>query len=74
MYLERTGAQNTVKEIKRYQEKWLQDVQKMDTSRIPKQALKYKSKGRSNIGRPRKKWRDQFYFEDQRTGNTPNTS
>jgi len=33
---EKTGAQNIVKEIKQYQEKWLQHVQKMDTNRLPK--------------------------------------
>jgi len=57
---EKTGAQNIVKEIKHYQEKWLQHVQRMDANRIPKQALQYKPKGRRNIGRPRKRWRDQF--------------
>jgi len=36
---EKTGAQNIVKEIKQYQEKWLQHIQRMDTNRIPKQAL-----------------------------------
>ena len=70
----KTGAQNIVKEIKQYQEKWLQHVQRMDTNRITKQALQYKPKGRSNIGRPRKGWTDQFHFEDQGTGNTPNPS
>jgi len=35
----KTGAENIVKEIKHYQEKWLQHVQRMDTNRIPKQAL-----------------------------------
>jgi hypothetical protein len=35
-----------VKEIKQYQEKWLKHVQRMDISRIPKQALQYKPKGR----------------------------
>jgi len=54
----KTGAQNTVKEIKQYQEKWLQHVQRMDTKRLPKQALQYKPKGRRNIGRPRKRWRE----------------
>jgi len=44
------GAENIVKEIKQYQEKWLQHVQRMDTNRIPKQALQYKPKGRRNIG------------------------
>ena len=39
------GAQNTVKEIKQYQKKWLEHVQRMDTNRLPKQALQYKPKG-----------------------------
>jgi len=60
--------------VLRYRENWLQHVQRMDTNRIPKQALQYKSKGRRNIERPRKRWRDLFHFEDQGTGNTPNPS
>jgi len=36
---EKTGTQNKVEEIKQYQKKWLQHVQRMDTNRIPKQAL-----------------------------------
>jgi hypothetical protein len=32
-----------VKEIKQYQKKWLQHIQRMDTKRIPKQELQYKS-------------------------------
>ena len=59
------------KEIKQYQKKWLQRVQRMDTNRLPKQALQYKPKGRRNIGRPRKRWRDQLHLEDQGTGNMP---
>ena len=55
----KTEAQNIVKEIKQYQEKWLQHVQRMDTNRIPKQALEYKPKGRR-----RKRWRDQLHLED----------
>jgi hypothetical protein len=34
---EKTGAQNIVKEIKEYQKKWPQYVQRMDRNRIPKQ-------------------------------------
>jgi len=34
----KTGAQNIVKEIEQYQEKWLQHVQRIDTNRQPKQA------------------------------------
>ena len=47
---EKTGAENIVREIKQYQEKWLQHIQRMDTNRIPKQALQYKPKGRRHIG------------------------
>jgi hypothetical protein len=71
---EKTGTQNIVKEIKQYEEKLLQHIQRMNTNRIPKQALQYKPKGRRNIGRPRKRWRDQRYLEDQGTRNTPNPS
>jgi len=71
---EKTGAQNIVKEIKQYHKKWLQHVQRMDTNRLPKQALKYKPKGRRNIGRPGKRWRDQLHIEDQGTGNIPKPS
>ena len=68
------GVQNIVKEITQYQKKWLKHVQRMDTNRLPKQALQYKPKGRRNIGRPRKRWRDQLHLEAQGTGNTPNPS
>ena len=71
---EKSEAQNVVMEMQQYQEKWLQHVQRMDINRIPKQAVHYKTKGRRNIGRPRKRWRDQLHLEDQGTGNTPNLS
>ena len=35
----KTGEQNIVEDTKQYQEKCLQDVQRMDTNRITKQAL-----------------------------------
>ena len=41
---QKTGVQNIVKEIKQYQEKRLQHVQRMDTNRIPKQTLQYQPK------------------------------
>ena len=61
------GAQNIVKEIKQYQKKWLQHVQRMDINRLPKQALQYKPKGCRNVGRLRNRWRDQLHLEDQGT-------
>jgi len=41
---EKTGTQNIVEEMKQYQKKWLQHVQRTDTSRKPKQALQYQPK------------------------------
>jgi hypothetical protein len=61
---EKTGAQNIVEEIKQYQKKWLQQIQRMDRNRLPRQALKYRPEGRRNIGRPKKRWRDQIHLED----------
>jgi len=61
---EKTGAQNIVKEIKQYKKKWLQDVQRMDRNRLTRQALKYRPEGRRNVGRPKKRWKDELHFED----------
>jgi len=36
----------------------------MDTNRLPRQALRYRPEGRWDIGRPKKRWRDQLHFED----------
>ena len=41
---DKKGAQKIAKEIKQYQKKWLQHVQRMDTNRLSKQALQYKPK------------------------------
>jgi hypothetical protein len=60
----KNGAQKIVKEIKQYQKKWLQHAQRMDRNRIPKQAQQYRPTGRRNIGRPRKRCRDQLHLED----------
>jgi len=61
---EKKGAQNIVKEIKQYQKKWLQHVQRTYRNRLPRQALKYRPEERRNIGRPKKRWKDQLHFED----------
>jgi hypothetical protein len=60
----KTGAQNIVKEIEQYQQKWLQHVQRMDKIRLPRQALHYRPNGQKNIGRPKKRWVDQLHLED----------
>jgi hypothetical protein len=60
----KTGPQNIIKEIKQYQQKWLQHVQRMDTNRLPKQPLHYRPKGQRNLGRPIRRWKDKFHLED----------
>ena len=35
---------------------------RMGTNRLPKQALRYRPKGRRNLGRPRKRWTDQIHL------------
>ena len=35
----------------------------MDGNRLPNKILKYKPKGRRNIGRPQTKWEDDFRVE-----------
>jgi hypothetical protein len=64
---------NSVLEVK-YQQEWLQHVDRMDTNRIPKQALKYRTKGKRSIGFPRKRWKNQLHLEGKRTGIMPSTS
>jgi hypothetical protein len=60
---EKLGVQNIVLGIKQYQREWLQHVERMDTDRMPKQALQYRPKGKRSIGRPRKGWKDQLRLE-----------
>ena len=43
-----------------------------DGHKLPKGALQYIPKGQRNIGRPRKRRRDQLHLEDQGAGNMPN--
>jgi len=43
-------------------------------TRISKQALQYKFKGKRNIGSPPKRWRDQLHLDGQGTGTVPDAS
>jgi hypothetical protein len=40
----------------------------MDRNRLPRQALKYRPEGRRNIGRPKKRWRDQLHPRTKEQG------
>jgi hypothetical protein len=62
---ENFGVQNIILEIKQYQREWLQHVETMGIDRITKQALKYRTKGKRSIGRPRKRWKDQLHSRDK---------
>jgi hypothetical protein len=40
-----------------YRNNW-KHVQRMDRSRIPRQMMTYRQKGKRSFGRPRKRWRE----------------
>jgi hypothetical protein len=42
--------------IRRYRQDWLEDVERMEEGRGPKQALWYRPKGRRDPDRPRRRW------------------
>jgi hypothetical protein len=56
--MEKLGVRNTVLEIQQYQRKWLQHPQRMDISRLPRQAPKYEPKARRSIRRLKERWKD----------------
>jgi hypothetical protein len=41
-----------------YRNNWEQHVQRMDRSRIPRQMMIYRPKGKRSLGRPLKRWRE----------------
>jgi len=40
----------------KYKQNWINHLERMDNTRLPKQALTYKPRGRRDRGRPRKRW------------------
>jgi hypothetical protein len=41
-----------------YRKNWKEHVDSMSSDRIPKMILKYQPKGKRNLGRPLKRWKD----------------
>jgi hypothetical protein len=41
-----------------YRKNWKEHVDKMSSDSIPKMILKYQPKGKRNLGRPLKRWKD----------------
>jgi hypothetical protein len=44
--------------IYQYRKNWKEHVDRMSSDRIPKMILKYEPKGKRNLGRRLKKWKD----------------
>ena len=40
----------------KYKQNWINHLERMDSTRLPKHALKYKPRGRRDRVRPRKRW------------------
>ena len=40
----------------KYKQNWINHLERMDNTRLPKHALNYKPQGRRDGGRPRKRW------------------
>jgi hypothetical protein len=57
---DKLGVQNTGRDIQKYQEMWLQHLQRMDSKKIPKQALQDEPRERRSIGCRKNSWEDQL--------------
>jgi len=52
----------------KHKQNWINHLERMDNTRLPKHALNYKARGRRDRGRPRKRWQ----CVDAGTGQRPN--
>jgi hypothetical protein len=44
--------------IYQYRKNWKEHVERMSSDTIPKMILKYQPRGKRNLGRPLKRWKD----------------
>jgi hypothetical protein len=44
--------------VYQYRKNWKEHVDRMSSDRIPKMNLEYEPKGKINLGRPLKRWKD----------------
>jgi hypothetical protein len=51
----------------KYKQNWINHLEKTDNTRLPKNALNYKTRGRRDRGRPRKRWQSVDAGTDQST-------
>jgi hypothetical protein len=59
----RLKVDNILEDIISHQKNWIYHLKRMDRNRIPKLASQYQPRGRRDIGRPRRRWRDQEHRE-----------
>jgi len=45
-----------IKELEIQTQNWINHLERMDNSRLPKHDINYKPRGRRDRGRPRKRW------------------
>jgi hypothetical protein len=57
---------NIVDDIKQYQRRWVDHLERMDRSRLPRLAFQYQPWGWRYRGRPRARWKHQGHLELQR--------
>ena len=57
-------VEHIVDAIQSYHKNWLQRVKRTEHTRILRMTLEYKPKGKSDIGRPKTRWRDQKHLQD----------
>jgi hypothetical protein len=55
--LQELEINSVLEHIDQYRVNWKQHVQRMDRSRIPRQMMTYRPKGKRFLGRPLKRWR-----------------
>jgi hypothetical protein len=49
---------SVLEHVDQYRNNWKQHVQRMDRSRVPRQMMTYRPKGKRSLGRPCKRWRE----------------
>ena len=49
-----------IDDIQNYQLKWNQHALRMPENRLPRKALQNRPQGKRDLGRPYRRWKDQF--------------
>jgi hypothetical protein len=54
------GVQNITELLDIYRTNWHDHLLRMEQYRVPLQVYRYRPTGRINVGRPKKRWKEQF--------------